>query len=229
MRTLVIVSHPEISQSGSQQFLKHGIKDFEEVTFHHLEGCYPDGKINREIEHQLLKTHDRIIFQFPFYWYSSPALLKEWQDQVFAGDNFYGPEGSMLKGKEFGLVVTIGIKENAYRAGGREGYTIDELTRPYQAIANHMGMSYLPVLAIHQFAYLSEHEKKALLINYQYYLTGKQPDSFDNRTNWLVNQLERTDRSLLPEEKHESLETLVSEVAARQMTLTELKMTLDEC
>ncbi|WP_369404146.1 NAD(P)H-dependent oxidoreductase [Secundilactobacillus oryzae] len=32
--------------------------------------------IDVEIEQRLLAENDRIIFQFPLYWYSSPASLK---------------------------------------------------------------------------------------------------------------------------------------------------------
>lgn len=228
MKTLVILAHPNLSESGSQQFLVNAIKDHKEVTVHHLDKEYPDGIINRQIEQELLQTHDRIIFQFPFYWYSAPAILKEWQDVVFAGVDFYQHEGTLLKGKEFGLVLTIGVKESDYRAGGREGFTIDELTRPYQAVARHMEMTYLTSFAIHQFAYLSESEKKQLLVNYQYYLTGIQPITLENRTNWLVNQLKNTSKETLPTEKQEKLETLIAVLIDRQELLTDLKMTLKD-
>ena len=43
---------------------------------------YPDFKIDVAEEQKHLAAADRIILQFPFYWYSTPALLKQWQDDV---------------------------------------------------------------------------------------------------------------------------------------------------
>ncbi|MBP1043850.1 NAD(P)H-dependent oxidoreductase [Vagococcus sp. BWB3-3] len=228
MKTLVILAHPNISESGSQQFLLNSVEQFENVTVHHLDRHYPDGKIDRQAEQELLKKHQRIIFQFPFYWYSSPSILKEWQDVVFAGDDFYRPEGTILKGKEFGLVLTIGVSESEYRAGGRESFTVDELTRPYQAVAHHMGMSYLPHFSIHQFVYLSERQQQQLLIDYQFYLTGLQPASLENRTNWIIQALKTTDPKSLPIEKRARLEAIITELSERQDILADLKATLTE-
>ena len=36
----------------------------------------PNWEFNIEEEQKLLVEHDRYIFQFPLYWYSSPPLLK---------------------------------------------------------------------------------------------------------------------------------------------------------
>ena len=69
--------------------------------------AYPDFKINVEHEQELIETHDRIVLQFPFYWYSSPALLKQWEDDVIKAGWAYGG-GRALEGKEFMLAVSTG-------------------------------------------------------------------------------------------------------------------------
>lgn len=66
MKTLIIVSHPSVLESGSQQFLIQSLPDEEEITLHVLEETYPDGNIAVEKEQELLRNHDRILFQFPF-------------------------------------------------------------------------------------------------------------------------------------------------------------------
>ncbi|MFN1209046.1 NAD(P)H-dependent oxidoreductase, partial [Enterococcus lactis] len=33
---------------------------------------------------QRLAQYDRILFQFPMYWYSAPALMKKYEDDVFS-------------------------------------------------------------------------------------------------------------------------------------------------
>ena len=57
-------------------------KQHKAVTAIDLYAEYPDYNISIEREQQRLVEHDVIIFQFPIYWYSTPALLKEWQDLV---------------------------------------------------------------------------------------------------------------------------------------------------
>jgi len=54
----------------------------QDVTIHPLYEAYPDWSIDVTREHELLLAHDRIVLQFPFYWYSSPPLLKKWLDFV---------------------------------------------------------------------------------------------------------------------------------------------------
>ena len=51
-------------------------------------------------EQELLLQHKIIVWQHPFYWYSSPALLKEWIDLVLEHGWAYGRKGDMLKGKK---------------------------------------------------------------------------------------------------------------------------------
>jgi putative NADPH-quinone reductase len=64
-----------------------------------------------ESEQRLLSEHDRVIFQFPWYWYSSPAMIKAYQDEVFTYNFAYGSKGDKLSGKEFKIATTVvGIK-----------------------------------------------------------------------------------------------------------------------
>ena len=144
MKSLIIVSHPSIDTSLNQQFFKEAMKETG-ATWHHLEAIYPEGSIDLEAELRLLEEHDRIIFQFPFYWYSSPAHLKLWQDTVLEHAS------AVLKGKELGIVLTTGVAEKEYQAGGKEEYTISEFLRPYQRIANKFAMVFLPPFVMAQF------------------------------------------------------------------------------
>ncbi|KFN93341.1 hypothetical protein TMUPMC115_0477 [Tetragenococcus muriaticus PMC-11-5] len=151
MKTLIIVSHPDIDESGSQQYLKEALPDSSEITYHHLEATYPDGEIDIEQEQALLQKHDRIIFQFPLYWYSSPPMLKHWLDEVLTENFAYGYGGNKLKGKELGLVLVIGMPEKEYQVGGNEGFSLSALTTPYQAMAKKTAnavfktVSYFPI------------------------------------------------------------------------------------
>ncbi len=200
MKTLIILSHPTVEESGSQQFLIHSLPDDESITLHVLEQTYPDGIIDVEKEQALLRQHDRILFQFPFYWYSSPPLLKKWQDEVLTDHFAFGYRGDKLQGKEFGLVLVIGLPEKEYQTGGQEGFSISELTKPYQAMALKTGMTYLKPLTIFQFPYLSEKEKMSLLIAYQQYVSLEHPISLKRREDFILKELEKTAIETLPTE-----------------------------
>lgn len=227
MKTLVIVSHPEIEESSSQQYLLESFPKTEAVTYHHLEGTYPDGKIDVTKEQELVREYDRIIFQFPFYWYTSPPMLKHWQDEVLLEHFAYGVGGYQLKNKELGLVLVIGVGEKEYQVGGNEGYTISSLTTPYQAMAKKLGMTFLKPLAIHQFQYMKEKEQMRLLIKYQQYLMMENFDSLKSRENWFLNEIENIDHNTLPESSEFILDQVTNLIDDHRMELDEMRMHID--
>lgn len=230
MKTLIIVSHPNVDESSSQQFLIHSLPEDEssDITLHILEQTYPDGIIDIETEQNLLKEHDRIIFQFPFYWYSSPPLLKKWLDEVLTDHFAYGYRGNRLHGKEFGLVLVIGLPEKEYQTGGQEGFSISELTKPYQAMAHKTGMTYLKPLTVFQFPYQTEKEKMSLLVQYQQYLSLTHPISLKRKEEWILNALEKTSRETLETEGESFiLDAVTDAIEDNRLELDELKLHID--
>ncbi|MGN8644565.1 NAD(P)H-dependent oxidoreductase [Gracilibacillus sp. HCP3S3_G5_1] len=225
MRTLLIVSHPDIIDSGSQQYFLSSIKNQEMITIHHLESVYPEGKIDIVKEQELLRKHDRIIFQFPFYWYSATPLLKKWQDDVLSEGFGYGTRKKPLAGKEFGLIMMIGVAEKEYQAGGEELFTISELTKPYQAMAHKLGMIYLRPLSIFQFFYMEEQQKMDTLINYWQMLTMERDISLASREKWLIEQLHQV---TLSTSDKDTIMYAIERIQANRDRMDELKMVLDD-
>ncbi|RLQ94207.1 NAD(P)H-dependent oxidoreductase [Falsibacillus albus] len=158
MKTLIIVAHPNLSMSTINKTWKERLEQENDLTVHDLYEVYPDGKINTDKEQKLLLEHDRIVFQFPFYWYSSPSLLKEWQDVVLSYGWAYGSEGTKLHGKEFALVISTGGPAAAYQAGGYNQYSMSELTKPFQATANLTGMRFLPSFTLQGVRMMSQEQ-----------------------------------------------------------------------
>lgn len=181
VKTLVIIAHPEVKDSNSQQFLIDSSQKLDNVTTHILK----EEEINVKKEQALLLEYDRIIFQFPMYWYSAPYLLKKWIDSVF--DDVLLKGG--LKDKELGLIVTLGLSEEAFATGRSENYTLSELFRPFEALANKCGMTYLPIFAVSLFSYMEEIQKKELLISYQQYLTKENSYQFKSKEEWFTQRL----------------------------------------
>lgn len=146
MSTLVMITHPEMNKSIVNSMWKEALieADIDVVDLYEL---YPDSKLDVSEEQQRLLKYNKVIFQFPFYWYSSPPLLKQYLDEVFLFNYAYGPEGTKLKGKLFGLAVTVGSPESDYTAQGFNKYTLNELLTPFEATFNYIGAKYIGYFA----------------------------------------------------------------------------------
>lgn len=141
--------HPDLENSRGNRILFDAIKTIENVFTNELYKRYPDGKIDVKHEQELLISHDLIVFQHPFYWYSSPSLMKEWQDKVLEAGFAYPPKlGQALHGKHWLSVITTGGPDWSYRSGGYNNFTMSELLRPFQQTAYLCGMKWLPPFVV---------------------------------------------------------------------------------
>src|SRR5699024_3877601 len=116
---------------------------------HDIYGAYPDEKIDIKAEQELIEKHDRIILQFPFYWYSSPPMLKKWLEGVLTYGWAYGTNGDKFQGKELLVAVTTRVNQEEYTINGAVRFTIRELLRPLEATSNFVGAYYLEPFALH--------------------------------------------------------------------------------
>ena len=147
-RILILFAHPALERSRVNRYLIQAVDKLDSVTIHDLYEAYPDFNINVKFEQDLLLAHDIIVFHHPFYWYSSPAILKEWQDLVLEYGFAYGEEGTALRGKKFLSAITTGGGEQAYCRGGYNRFTIRELLVPFEQTASLCGMDYLPPFVV---------------------------------------------------------------------------------
>lgn len=185
-KTLIIMSHPDVVQSSSQQFLLAAVKGEEQIQVRHLESILAEQEsehFDKTLERACLQDADRIILQFPFYWYQCPSVMKQWMDEVLTLNL-----SQKNKMKEFGIVVTVGAKSDRYTAGGSVGFGIEELLRPYQALANQLGWNYQTPFVIYQFQYLPEIQKQQLLVDYLYYLENGS-HSFSEKEQWMLERM----------------------------------------
>ncbi|WP_017299361.1 NAD(P)H-dependent oxidoreductase [Nodosilinea nodulosa] len=155
-RILVLFAHPALHKSRINRQLVSAIADLEGVTINDLYEEYPDFHIDVKREQQLLVDHDIVVWQHPFYWYSSPALLKEWQDLVLEYGFAYGHQGTALHGKKCLSAISTGGTPDAYRREGYNYYTITELLAPFAQTARLCGMVYLPPFVVHGTHQLSD-------------------------------------------------------------------------
>ncbi|MCI1029146.1 NAD(P)H-dependent oxidoreductase [Pantoea dispersa] len=113
-------------------------------------------------EQEKLRWADTVIFQFPLWWFSMPAIMKGWFDRVYANGFAYGVgehndhhwgdrygEGT-LAGKRAMLVVTTGGWESHYAPRGING-PIEDLLFPIQhGMLFYPGFSVLPPLVLYR-------------------------------------------------------------------------------
>lgn len=143
-RILVLTAHRNPDESRINRQLIEAVSLLPNVTVHQLMREYPDFQIDVAREQQLLESHDVIVMMFPFYWYSSPAILSEWQDAVLTYGFAYGSSGDRLRGKPLQLVVSTGGKAQDYSPQGYNRYPALDLLLPFHAMANMTGMDFLP-------------------------------------------------------------------------------------
>ena len=109
MKTLVIVTHPNIHDSMVSKTWVHMLRQHpDRFTVHELYSEYPDGVIDVEREQALVEEHQNIVLQFPVYWFNCPPLLKQWCDEVLTYGWAYGSKGKAFENKKLGIAVLAG-------------------------------------------------------------------------------------------------------------------------
>lgn len=147
-KILVLYAHPSQERSEINKPLFEATKQHPNVTAVDLYAEYPTFRINIDKEQQRLIEHDVVVFMFPLYWYSTPSILKEWQDLVLEYNFAYGANGNALEGKTFLCVISAGGSEAAYREDGFNHFTLRELLRPLEQTANLTGMNFIAPFAL---------------------------------------------------------------------------------
>lgn len=159
MKTLVLTAHPDLTSSRINRAWFQALSGATDVTTRELTTIGgPEMRFDIEAEQALLLAHDRIVFQFPFYWYSAPPIMKAWMDQVLSYGFAYGPGGDRLKGRELLILVSTGGPEHSYHAGGYNNFSMAEFLKPFQQTAILSGMTYLRPFVAHGMALATQEQ-----------------------------------------------------------------------
>ena len=149
MSILFQFTHPYPHRSRVNRVLLDAVRDLPNVLVNDLYALYPKLHVDVEREQALLRESDAVVFQHPFYWYSAPALLKEWIDVVLEQGFAYGPGGTDLHGKIWLHSVTTGMGEDAYGPQGLNQATMAELLKPFERTARFCGMAWMEPVIFH--------------------------------------------------------------------------------
>jgi glutathione-regulated potassium-efflux system ancillary protein KefG len=148
-RVLILFAHPALQSSRVQRSLIERVPTDPDVTFHDLYEAYPGFDIDVAREQALLTDHDIVVLQHPFFWYSTPPLVKQWEDLVLEHGWAYGSQGNALRGKWMLSVISAGGGASAYRSDGYNRFTVRQLLAPIEQTARLCGMGYLPPFVVY--------------------------------------------------------------------------------
>ena len=155
---LILFAHPALQNSRVNRQLIQYVTGLDGVTFHDLYEVYPDFNIDVKHEQNLLLGNDIIVFHHPLFWFSVPAILREWMDLVLQHRWAYGKAGKALEGKKLFNVVTTGGRESLFRHDGYYEHTMVEFLAPIRQSAHVCGMDFLPPFVVHGTRNISQHE-----------------------------------------------------------------------
>lgn len=131
------------------------------------------GTLAADIQAELDKLvwADLVLFNFPLYWFSVPAILKGWIDRVlvsglcYGGTRFYDKGG--LAGKRAMLTLTLGGQPHMLREGGVHGDLLDMLRPLLRGTLAYVGMTVLPPFVAWHVPYISPEARGDFLRQYR--------------------------------------------------------------
>lgn len=176
---LILFAHPALEKSRVHRRLVQAVPQLPGITFHDLYEVYPTFDIDVAHEQRLLTKHDLVLLQFPFFWYSTPPLLKQWQDLVLEHGWAYGSQGNALHGKRALCVVSTGGGAAAYQHQGYNRFTMRELLAPLDQTVVLCKMTFLPPYVIPGTHRLTEADIEQEADRYHALLTDLHNDRID--------------------------------------------------
>lgn len=157
-RILLLLAHPDLHASQVSRRLLQAARalqadgprtDTPALDIRDLYARYPDFDIDVAAEQQAAAAAELIIWLHPIQWYSMPALMKHWLDQVLELGWAYGAGGKALAGKDLWLVLSTGAQAHSYRPEGYNRQPFEVYLAPYRQTAALCGLRLLPPLVLH--------------------------------------------------------------------------------
>lgn len=192
-RILILFAHPLYEKSRVNQILNSYIPDSEYITFHDLYEEYPEFEIDIRREQQLIMDHDIIVWQHPMYWFSCPALLKQWMDMVLHFREKDDLDILTLKGKAVFQTMSIGDQKKSYLDDSLDDTNIMDYLLPFKRVTEFSNMLYLPpfLVRISKLSSVEDIHKKGEF--YRYILEGMVSNfvsaqeilQFDTLNDWI--------------------------------------------
>ncbi|MCG7624981.1 NAD(P)H-dependent oxidoreductase [Epibacterium sp. Ofav1-8] len=184
-KTLILMFHPDLSRSKANAAMARAAAALPGVEVVDMTAACPDGlDLFRDGEREAARLlgADRLVLQFPVQWYSTPPLLKAWQDAVLTRMFYiaYEAEGRRLEGTPLLIAATAGNTPEAYTAGGRNLFPMADLMAPLRATAHRCGLEWADPFVLYRADKLSPDQIEAAAADYAVHLA-----------RWIATPLER--------------------------------------
>ena len=140
---VVILAHPYPHRSRACAALLEAVRDLPTLEVRSLYDLYPDFDVDREAEQAALVRARLVVWLHPFFWYTVPALMKHWFDEVLVRGFAYGADGSELAGKDVLWATTTGGDAAAFSASGRHMRPFEDFIPVVEQTARYCGMNWL--------------------------------------------------------------------------------------
>jgi glutathione-regulated potassium-efflux system ancillary protein KefG len=174
----ILVFHPLLHKSRVNQKLIKAVEGMDGVKIRYMYDLYPDFFIDVKQEQAMLVESDIIVWQHPFYWYSSPSLLKEWIDLVLEHGFAFGRKGHALDGKKVLSAISTGGRKEAYYPENTVKYTIRQILAPFEQTATLCRMNYLSPFVTHGTHLLDEEDIDKAASDYAKVINALREDIF---------------------------------------------------
>ena len=156
----LLAAHPNLRESRVNRRLLQAASDLPGVDINDLYSSSADYDFDVPLEQQRAEAAQLIVLLHPIQWYSMPALMKLWFDEVLSYGWAYGG-GTALQGKDLWLVASTGGPVESYHPSSYNRYFFDAFLPPYEQTAALCGMRFLPPMLLHGAHRASEEEVAA--------------------------------------------------------------------
>lgn len=148
-KLIVYYAHPGHRHSRANAAMVTAAKAVDGITIVDLYAEYPRHNIDIDREQARLVDHEVIVFQCPLFWYSTPSLVKEWQDLVLEHGFAYGEGGDTLAGKTLMFAITAAGPADAYAPEGYQHYPLRTFLTPLEQTARLCQMTFPAPYVLH--------------------------------------------------------------------------------
>ena len=180
-RGLIVFAHPALEKARVAPAMLEAARKLPYFPVRDLYELYPDLTIDVLAEQVAMAVSDIVVLQFPLYWYSVPALLKEWLDLVWVPGWAYGKGGRVLHGKTLACAFSAGGNNDAYGPQGANRFTIAELMRPWEQTAALCGMRWITPFVIHGAGDLDAAALDSEAVRYRNWLVAEAATAIEGR------------------------------------------------
>ena len=146
---LVIHAHPYPTRSLAGGALLGAVRGMPGTEVRSLYDLYPDFDIDSQAERRALERARLVVLMHPLYWYTAPAILKHWFDEVLVRGWAYGEGGTALAGKDCLWAITTGGDEQAYSPEGRHRRPLAAFAPVVEQTMRYCGMNWLEPFVVH--------------------------------------------------------------------------------